>query len=81
MKFRFSLPVLWVLVFTSGLSASIVAGAVYTETNSKVGNAVLVFNRMEDGQLAGPIGEYPTGGKGTGAGLGSQGALAIDDAN
>ena len=81
MKFRFSLPVLWVLVFTSGLWAGVVAGAVYTETNSKDGNAVLVFNRMEDGQLTGPVGEYSTGGKGTGAGLGSQGALAIDDAN
>jgi 6-phosphogluconolactonase len=50
------------------------AGAVYTLSNAAGGNAVLVFSRAHDGTLA-PAGSYPTGGLGTGAGLGSQGAL------
>jgi len=51
-------------------------GAVYTLSNSAAGNAVLAFDRFADGTLAAD-GAYPTGGLGTGAGLGSQGALAI----
>ncbi len=50
------------------------AGAVYTLSNAAGGNAVLVFSRAHDGTLA-PAESYPTGGLGTGAGLGSQGAL------
>jgi 6-phosphogluconolactonase (cycloisomerase 2 family) len=53
------------------------AGSVYTLTNSPAGNAVLAFDRAPDGRLA-PRGSYPTGGTGTGAGLGSQGALVLD---
>jgi 6-phosphogluconolactonase len=52
-------------------------GAVYTLTNSASGNAVAVFERDRDGSLT-PRGTVPTGGNGTGAGLGSQGALVLD---
>ena len=52
-------------------------GAVYTLTNSPSGNAVAVFDRAGDGSLS-PQGTVPTGGAGTGAGLGSQGALVLD---
>jgi 6-phosphogluconolactonase len=51
-------------------------GAVYTMTNSAAGNAVLVFDRSSDGELGSPT-AYATGGSGTGAGLGSQGALIL----
>ena len=51
-------------------------GAVYSLTNSPQGNAVAVFDRATDGHLGAPA-YYPTGGLGTGAGLGSQGALAL----
>ena len=53
-------------------------GAVYTLTNQVAGNAVAIFSRARDGSLT-PAGAAPTGGAGTGAGLGSQGALALDD--
>lgn len=51
-------------------------GAVYTLTNSPAGNAVAVFGRAADGTLA-PQGLFPTGGAGTGSGLGSQGAVVL----
>jgi len=47
-------------------------------TNAAAGNAVLVFNRSVEGQLT-PAGVFPTGGLGTGGGLGNQGALAMDE--
>jgi len=52
-------------------------GAVYTLTNSASGNAVAVFDRAADGSLT-SAGTVPTGGLGTGAGLGSQGAIVLD---
>ena len=55
-------------------------GAVYTLTNSPAGNAVAVFGRAADGTLA-PQGRFPTGGTGTGGGLGSQGAVALSNDN
>lgn len=53
-------------------------GAVYTQTNAAAGNGILAFDRGADGALA-PAGSYATGGLGTGAGLGSQGAVVLDD--
>lgn len=50
---------------------------VYTLSNSPAGNEVLSFGRTPDGNLA-PAGSYATGGTGTGAGLGSQGAIVLD---
>ncbi len=58
-------------------SAHDASGAtVYTLSNEASGNAVLAFDRARDGSLSGPR-SYPTGGRGTGAGLGSQGALTL----
>lgn len=53
-------------------------GAVYTLTNSAGGNAVAVFARADDGTLT-PDGTFPTGGLGTGANLGSQGAVLLSE--
>jgi 6-phosphogluconolactonase (cycloisomerase 2 family) len=52
------------------------AGAVYTLSNGAGGSAVLVFDRSSDGTLV-AAGSVATGGLGTGAGLGSQGALVL----
>jgi 6-phosphogluconolactonase len=43
------------------------------------GNAVIAFPRSADGTLAAPT-PFTTGGTGTGGGLGSQGAVVVDDA-
>jgi 6-phosphogluconolactonase len=53
-----------------------ITGAVYSLTNAAGGNRVAVFLRDAGGRLH-PAGTVGTGGKGTGAGLGSQGALAV----
>jgi len=53
-------------------------GTVYTMTNATAGNAVLSFTRSADGSLH-SVGSYSTGGTGTSAGLGNQGALALDE--
>jgi 6-phosphogluconolactonase len=55
-------------------------GAVYALTNSPAGNAVVAFSRSADGTLA-PQGTFQTGGKGTGSGLGSQGAVVLSNDN
>lgn len=50
--------------------------AVYTITNAASGNAVLAFHRSARGELT-PAGTFPTGGTGTGAGLGSGHSLVV----
>ena len=50
---------------------------VYTSTNASGGNAVLAFNRAPGGGLT-AAGSFATAGTGTGAGLGNQGAIALD---
>lgn len=55
-------------------------GAVYTMTNAVDGNKVLMFSRDHTGKLT-AAGEFDTGGLGTGAGLGNQGALILDPEN
>lgn len=52
--------------------------SVYTLTNQTAGNSVAVFTRSADGRLT-PAGTFPTGGTGTGDGLGSQGSLVLSD--
>jgi 6-phosphogluconolactonase len=52
------------------------SGTVYVLTNAAAGNAVVIFRRAADGTLT-QAGAVPTGGKGTGSGLGSQGALVL----
>ncbi len=54
------------------------AQIVYTLSNSPAGNEVLAFRRTPDGNLA-AAGSYATGGTGSGAGLGSQGAVVLDE--
>jgi 6-phosphogluconolactonase (cycloisomerase 2 family) len=53
-------------------------GAVFTLSNSAGGNAVIAFERGADGTLT-PAGTFATQGNGTGAGLGSQGSVALSD--
>jgi 6-phosphogluconolactonase (cycloisomerase 2 family) len=53
-------------------------GHVYIESNDSTGNAIVVYNQGTDGQLTWNSISY-SGGKGTGKGLGSQSALAIND--
>lgn len=54
------------------------ANVVYTMSNAADGNRVLGFARADDGSLSPMPAAYPTGGKGTGMGLGEQGAVAYD---
>jgi len=55
------------------------SGAVYTLTNASTGNAVIVYNRSADGTLTSAGPDVPTGGLGIGGGLGSQGAVILND--
>lgn len=55
-------------------------GAVYLLDNAAAGNHVLAYSRSASGQLS-SAGSFPTGGMGTGAGLGSQGAVILDNSN
>jgi 6-phosphogluconolactonase (cycloisomerase 2 family) len=52
--------------------------AVYTITNAATGNGVAAFSRGANGALT-PLATYAAGGNGTGANLGSQGAVALSD--
>lgn len=52
------------------------AGAVYTMSNSAMGNEVIAFNRAADGTLT-PGAAYATDGMGTGGGLGNQGGVTL----
>src|SRR3954447_4671912 len=66
------------LVATAGAAhKSGSVGHVYVLSNSPAGNAVLDYARAADGSLSGPV-SYPTGGNGTGAGLGSHGSIILD---
>jgi 6-phosphogluconolactonase (cycloisomerase 2 family) len=59
-----------------GAAAQGAPGVVYTMTNEEAGNAVITWQRGADGSLE--LGEsFPTGGDGSGGGLGSQGALVL----
>jgi len=54
------------------------AGAVYTMTNAASGNAVVAYDRLANGSLRYSA-TYPTGGDGTGGGLGNQGGVVLSD--
>ena len=58
------------------LASGAMAATIYTETNSAQGNEVQIYETGADGVLA-LAGQVSTGGLGTGAGLGNQGALAL----
>jgi len=67
------------LLFGGAAMASAAGAAtVYTETNSASGNAVQAYRTVADGSLT-LVATVATGGLGTGAGLGNQGALALSD--
>lgn len=53
-------------------------GAVYVLSNSPAGNAVIRVARSARGEL-GDVTMFPTGGTGTGGGLGSQGAVVLSE--
>ena len=74
--FLAALAVGFALLFGGTAMAS--TGVLYTETNSPTGNAVHRVDRAADGSLT-VVATYRTGGLGTGAGLGSQGAVALSD--
>ncbi len=82
-KMRFvSLFLLLTVLLLGGSSQVFASGKhsdpVYVMNNAADGNAVLVFERADDGTLT-EVDAYPTGGLGTGGGLGSQGALVLGD--
>jgi 6-phosphogluconolactonase (cycloisomerase 2 family) len=52
------------------------AATLYTETNSASGNQIQIYKTLPDGNPT-LVAEVETGGLGNGAGLGSQGALAL----
>ncbi len=67
------------LVFTLPVSRAEVqhrAGALFTMDNATTGNHVLAYRRAGDGNLS-FLGQFATGGIGTGGGLGNQGALIL----
>ncbi len=73
------LLVLALVAFTDsivGAQDSSRVGAVYTMSNAAGGNAMLTFDRLADGRLL-AAGSTPTGGQGSGGGLGNQGALTL----
>ncbi len=55
-----------------------VAGSVYIVSNDASANTILVYPRRADGSLGAPD-AVPTGGLGTGGGLGNQAALALSN--
>jgi 6-phosphogluconolactonase (cycloisomerase 2 family) len=67
-------------ILASSTPAQAQSGYVYTSTNSATGNAVLVFSRAANGELT-PLSYHFTGGTGTGAGLGNQGAVLLSPDN
>src|SRR4029453_1724343 len=69
----------WVaLSAPAALASSGPGAAVYAPSNSPAGNEVLVYARSGDGTLE-PAGSFATGGAGSGAGLGSQGAVIVSE--
>lgn len=57
-------------------SDGIRSGMVFTSSNAQAGNDLLVYARGQDGTLS-LLAQVPTGGQGSGAGLGSQGAVTL----
>jgi len=72
--------VIALLVANFGLAfaATDSSGAVYVQTNQASGNAIAIFNRSTDGVLTLST-TVPTGGLGTGAGLGSAASVILSN--
>jgi 6-phosphogluconolactonase len=80
---RFIFAVMLLLPLMAGFARPVAAdsgdggrNAVYTITNDLSGNEVAVYERSADGSLS-FMASYPTGGLGSGAGLGSQGSVIL----
>lgn len=58
----------------------VLPGAVYLMSNAAAGNEILVFDRSAEGELT-AADPYPTGGNGTGGGLGNQASLVLTKDN
>ncbi|WP_306600474.1 beta-propeller fold lactonase family protein [Geothrix sp. 21YS21S-2] len=75
-----STSVLVLGLMTLGLAAETpsdcASGQVFTSSNAQAGNELLVYSRNHDGTLTFKS-HLPTGGQGSGAGLGSQGAVTL----
>jgi 6-phosphogluconolactonase (cycloisomerase 2 family) len=67
-----------ILIAGAALASTAGAATVYSETNSASGNAIQIYQSAADGSLT-LASSVSTGGLGTGAGLGNQGALALSD--
>ena len=89
LRAAFGLPALLTLTLAGSVTAAFAdeketplrsGGAVYTETNTSVGNAVVMFDRDTDGSLT-PIGSFFTGGAGTDKSLGTQGEVILSADN
>ena len=74
---KFSIQIASFMLVTTIAIAGALAETVYTETNSASDNAIQIF-QASDGSLT-LKGSVSAGGKGTGAGLGNQGALALSE--
>jgi 6-phosphogluconolactonase len=72
----FMSAVIALLAIAAPAGAAADPGAVYALSNAVSSNAVLVYDREDDGSLS-YAGSYATGGAGTGGGLGSQGAVTL----
>ncbi len=59
-------------------AATSAPAAVYIMSNDAVSNEIIEYTRSTTTGVLSAFGEYPTGGAGTGMGLGSQGALLFD---
>ena len=81
---RLILAMVFLLPLLAGFTSPVAAddgqggarSAVYTITNDADGNEVAVYERSADGSLT-FMATYPTGGLGSGAGLGSQGSVIL----
>ncbi|HWK28609.1 MAG TPA: beta-propeller fold lactonase family protein [Solirubrobacter sp.] len=71
-------PAVGFALLFAGPASAHSGGALYTQSNAATGNAVHRVDRGPDGALT-PVATYRTGGRGSGAGLGSQGAVALSD--
>jgi 6-phosphogluconolactonase (cycloisomerase 2 family) len=62
-----------------GKNANLREGTVFTSSNAVAGNELLAFAPTDDDADLELVAHLPTGGQGTGAGLGSQGAVTLSE--
>ena len=65
-----------VLAASLAAPAALADTVLYTSSNAESGNVVIEITQDDSGFLA-ITGEFPTGGTGTGGGLGNQGAIGL----